>query len=76
MTNGKDLERGGRGIILRYHPGMLLEGLRKNTKNLSQDSRSQGRDWSPGFPQYEAGVYHTRPRRSVRFYVNCLIVHV
>jgi hypothetical protein len=35
------------------------------TKNLSQDSRSPGRDLKPGPPEYEAGVLTTRPRRSV-----------
>jgi hypothetical protein len=29
---------------LRYYPGICLEGLRKTKKNLSQDSRSPGRD--------------------------------
>jgi hypothetical protein len=43
----------------------LHGGLRKNTKNLSQDSRSPGRDLNPGFPEYEAGVLATRLRRSV-----------
>jgi hypothetical protein len=43
-----------RGLILRYYPGIRLEGLRKNTENLNQDSRSPGSD--PGPPEYEAGV--------------------
>jgi hypothetical protein len=29
----------------------------------SQDNRSPGRDFSPGPPEYEAGVLTTRPRR-------------
>jgi hypothetical protein len=33
---------GGRGIILRYYPGIRLEGLRKTTKNFNHDSRSPG----------------------------------
>jgi hypothetical protein len=37
----------------------------KTTKNLSQDSRSLGRDLSPGPREYEAGVLSNRPRRSV-----------
>jgi hypothetical protein len=45
--------------------GICLEGLRKTTKNLSQDSRSPGRDLNPGPPEYEAGVLTTRPRRLV-----------
>jgi hypothetical protein len=31
----------GRDLILRYHPGILPDRLRKTTKNLDQDSRSQ-----------------------------------
>jgi hypothetical protein len=50
---------------LRYYPVICLEGLRKTTKNLSQDRRSLGRDLNPGPPEYEAGVLTTRPRRSV-----------
>jgi hypothetical protein len=46
---------------LRYYSGICLEGLRKTTKNLSQDSRSPGRDLDPGPPEYEAGVLTTRP---------------
>jgi hypothetical protein len=50
---------------LRYYPRMCLEGLRKTTKHLSQDSRSPGRDLNPGPPEYEAGVLTTRSRHSV-----------
>jgi hypothetical protein len=45
---------------LRYYPGICLEGLTKTTKNLSQHSRSPGRDLNPGPPEYEAGVLTTR----------------
>jgi hypothetical protein len=37
---------------------MSPEGLRKTTKNLSQDSRSPGPDLNPGTPEYE-GVNHS-----------------
>jgi hypothetical protein len=40
--NLKDLEGSSRGVILRYRPGIRLEGLRKITENSSQDSRSRG----------------------------------
>jgi hypothetical protein len=50
---------------LRLYPRICLEGLRKTTKNLSQDSRYPGRDLKPGPPEYEAGALTTRPRRSV-----------
>jgi hypothetical protein len=36
--------------------GIYLKGLRKTTKKLSQDSRSQDRNLNPGPPKYEAGV--------------------
>jgi hypothetical protein len=43
-----------------------MEGLRKATQNLGQDSRSRGRDLNPGPPEYEARVLPIRPRHSVR----------
>jgi hypothetical protein len=58
-----NLEGRGRGLILRYSPGICLEGLREKTKNLSQDSRSLDQDLKPGPPEYEAGVSTTRSRR-------------
>jgi hypothetical protein len=36
--------------ILRYYPGIHLEGLRE-TKNLSQDSQFPGKDMNPGTPK-------------------------
>jgi hypothetical protein len=42
---------------LRHYSGIFLKELRKTTKNLSQDSRSSGRDLNPGPPKYEAGVF-------------------
>jgi hypothetical protein len=53
---GKDLEGSGRGLILKYYSGIRVEGLRKTTKDLSQDSRFPVWDLSPGPPKYEAGV--------------------
>jgi hypothetical protein len=50
---------------LKYYPGICLEGLRKTTKNIGQDSRSPGPDLNSGPPEYEAGVLATRPRSSV-----------
>jgi hypothetical protein len=49
---------------LKYYTGTCVEGLRKITKNLSQDSRSPGRDLNLGSPEYEEGVLTTQPRRS------------
>jgi hypothetical protein len=42
----------------------LLGGTEKNHENLSQDSRSPGRDLNPRRPEYEVGVSTTLPRRS------------
>jgi hypothetical protein len=41
---------------LRYDPSICLKELRKNTKNLSQDSRSLSRNSNPRPLEYEAGV--------------------
>jgi hypothetical protein len=62
---GKDFKGSGRGIILRCFPGIRLDGLRKTTKPLSQDSRSPSRDLNPVHPKYETGILTTRPRSSV-----------
>jgi hypothetical protein len=53
MMNSKELDGNGRGLILKYYLGIYLEGLRKTAKNLSQVSRSPGRDFKPGPPEYE-----------------------
>jgi hypothetical protein len=39
---GKALVGSGHGLILRYYPGIRLEGLRKTTRNLNQGSQSTG----------------------------------
>jgi hypothetical protein len=53
------MEGSGRGLILRYYPGIRLEGLRKTTKKLSQDSQSPGRDLNLEPPEYKVGVLTT-----------------
>jgi hypothetical protein len=40
----KDVEGSGRGLILRFSPGIFLEGLRKTTKYPSQNNLYPGRD--------------------------------
>jgi hypothetical protein len=40
---------------LRYYPSLCRDGLRKITKNLTQDSRSPCRYLNPGPPKYVAG---------------------
>jgi hypothetical protein len=47
-----------------YTGGICVYGLKKTMKDLSQDSRSPGRDLNSGPPEYE-GVLDTRPRRSI-----------
>jgi hypothetical protein len=42
-------------LFKALYPGMCLKGLRKCTKNLSQDSRSQDQYLNPGPPKYETG---------------------
>jgi hypothetical protein len=69
------LKESGRGLILRYYPGIRMEGLRKTTINLSHDSRSLGPDLNLKPHEYKAGVLTTRPGRSVcrdsRAYMAC-----
>jgi hypothetical protein len=56
-----------------YYRGIYLEGLRKTTRNPSQDSRSPDRELNPGPHEYEAEVLTTQPRRSVRFWLIVLL---
>jgi hypothetical protein len=39
-----------RDLILKYHPGIRLEVLRKTKKNVSHDSRSRAEIWNWDFP--------------------------
>jgi hypothetical protein len=55
---------------LRFYLGIYEEGLRKTTKDLSQNSRSLDLDLNPGFPEYQAGVPITRPRSFVKSQIN------
>jgi hypothetical protein len=52
----------GRWLISRYYTEICLQGLRKTTKSLSQDSRSPGRDLNLRPP----GVLTNRSQSSVR----------
>jgi hypothetical protein len=52
-------------VILRYYPGIRMEGPNKTTRNLYQDSRSLGEDFNLGPPKYEAGVLIIQPRHSI-----------
>jgi hypothetical protein len=45
----------GRGLVLRFCSGVCMEGLRKTTKNLNQDSRSP-------VPRFEPGTSRIRNR--------------
>jgi hypothetical protein len=55
---------------LRYHPGIFLEGSKKTTKNLSQDSRSPGKDLNTELPENER-MLTIRQRRSIEIGVKC-----
>jgi hypothetical protein len=44
---------------LMYYPSICL-GLRKTTRNLSQDSQSLSQNLNPEHPKYEAGVLPTQ----------------
>jgi hypothetical protein len=65
MVVGKDLEGSSYGLILRFHPSIHLDGLRKTTKNISQDIWSLDLDLNLGPPEYEAGMLTTQPQRLV-----------
>jgi hypothetical protein len=52
-------------VLLRYYSKIRLEGSRKITKHLSQDSRSPGRDLKTEPSEYEAVVLTARPQRLV-----------
>jgi len=60
--NYKGCKASGRGLW--YYPGICLEGLRKTTKNFSQDSQHTGWDLSPGPPKYQTGMLTAQMRRS------------
>jgi hypothetical protein len=66
---GKDLEGSCRGIILRYYFNIYLQGLRKITKNLSQDSRSPGRDLNLGPPANAVIMFKNVLKHLLREYV-------
>jgi hypothetical protein len=66
MMNWKGCGRKRSWSNLRYYPRIWLDRTRKTIKNLSQDSRSPGRDLNPGPPEYEAGVLTTRSQCSVQ----------
>jgi hypothetical protein len=49
-----------------------MKGLRKETKTLSQDIRSQARDFKPRPTEYKAGVLNSLPRCSTVEDMNCI----
>jgi hypothetical protein len=55
------------GLIFRYYPGIRLEGLRKTTKPLSQDSRSLGQYLNPVPHEYEVLYICTSPTHATDF---------
>jgi hypothetical protein len=53
---GKDFSGSGRSLILRYYPGIRLEGLRNTTKTSIRVAGLRVRDSNPGPPEYELVV--------------------
>jgi hypothetical protein len=62
--NGKGYGRKRSWSNLRCYFGICLERLGINTKNLSQNSHSPGRNLKQSSPEYEAGILTTRQRCS------------
>lgn len=54
--NWKGYERKWTAPNMRYYPEISPEMLRKTSKNLSQESRSPGRDLNQESPECEAGI--------------------
>lgn len=52
----RDLEESG-VVYSRYHPGVFVEWLRKNTRNSSQDGRCLGWHLDSVSPEYKSGRY-------------------
>jgi hypothetical protein len=67
MINSKGCGRKRPRTNLMYYPGNCLEGLIKPRINC-QDNKFMGSDMNTGPPEYEAGVWTTRPRHSVTLY--------
>jgi hypothetical protein len=72
--NWNGCERNRSRPNVRYYPGICLEGLKKTTKPINEDSRSLSSDLNLGPPKYEAWVLTSRLRRSVpRFRITSLL---
>jgi hypothetical protein len=56
----KELVRKRSRPHLKYYRSICLEGLKKTSKDLNQDSRSSGQGLNSGSPAYEAGILSTR----------------
>jgi hypothetical protein len=55
-----------RDLILRHYPDIRLEGLRKITKPLNEDSPSLGgRDLNPEPSEHKSGVLRVRRKKFV-----------
>jgi hypothetical protein len=70
MMNWKGYERKWSWSNLWYYHGICLEGLRKTTKTVSQNSRSPCRDLNWGPSEYEE-VLSIQTQRSV-LCLNCI----
>jgi hypothetical protein len=78
LINNK-LGRTGKDLVVaqvKVPSHICLEGLRKTTENLSQDSRSSKRDSTPGPTEYEVAVPTARLLRSVQHFEGTYCLHL
>jgi hypothetical protein len=66
MVNWKGCGRKRSWPKLRYYPGICLEGPRKTTKNINQNSRSPGWNLNSEPPEHDVRALTTRPQHSVQ----------
>jgi hypothetical protein len=64
---GKDMEVSGRGLNLKYPPGVWPKGVRKITNNLPGQP-DYGRDFNAGPSDYEPWILTTLPWLSISTY--------
>jgi hypothetical protein len=62
------LEGTVRGIILKHYSDLRLEGLRKTTRRIFEDSRFRRRDLKSGPPEYVAEVLLNHDIRCLLFF--------
>jgi hypothetical protein len=61
IINWKDVKGSYSGLTLRYYPGTGLDGLRKTTKNFSQNSMCSGWDANQAPPAHNSEALPFKP---------------